>query len=83
MNNLSPAAESVLPEALLTFAPGCKRQAGVEASLLCGSEIDQPLAVCRDFNVACSIAAAAQSRGWSARTAVFGSLKAAIVPEQS
>ena len=81
VNNLSPAAESVLPE-LADVRAWLHRQAGVEASLLCGSG-STTFAVCRDFNVACSIAAAAQSRGWWARTTMFGSLKAAIVPEQS
>lgn len=81
VNNLSIAAESVLPE-LADVRAWLHRQAGVEASLLCGSG-STTFAVCRDFNVACSIAAAAQSRGWWARTTMFGSLKAAIVPEQS
>lgn len=81
VNNLSIAAESVLPE-LADVRAWLHRQAGVEASLLCGSG-STTFAVCRDFNVACSIAAAAQSRGWWARTTMFGSLKAAVVPEQS
>ena len=81
VNNLSIAAESVLPE-LADVRAWLHRRAGVEASLLCGSG-STTFAVCRDFNVACSIAAAAQSRGWWARTTMFGSLKAAVVPEQS
>ena len=81
VNNLSPAAESVLPE-LADVRAWLHRQAGVEASLLCGSG-STTFAVCRDFNVACSVAAAAQSRGWWARTTMFGSLKAAVVPDQS
>ena len=81
VNNLSPAAESMLPE-LADVRAWLHRQAGVEASLLCGSG-STTFAVCRDFNVACSVAAAAQSRGWWARTTMFGSLKAAVVPDQS
>ncbi len=81
VNNLSFAAESVLPE-LADVRAWLHRQAGVEASLLCGSG-STTFAVCRDFNVACSVAAAAQSRGWWARTTMFGSLKAAVVPDQS
>ena len=81
VNNLSPAAESVLPE-LADVRAWLHRQAGVEASLLCGSG-STTFAVCRDFNVACSVAAAAQSRGWWARTTMFGSLKAAVVPDRS
>lgn len=80
LNNLAPAAEDVLPE-LADVRAWLHRQEGVEASLLCGSG-STTFAVCRNFNAACSLAAAAQSRGWWARTTTFGSLKAAVVPEQ-
>lgn len=80
VNNLSPAAESVLPE-LADVRTWLHRQAGVEASLLCGSG-STTFAVCRDFNVACSIAAAAQSRGWWARTTCSARLRPPSYPSR-
>lgn len=80
VNNLAGAAESVCPE-LADVRAWLSGQDGVEASLLCGSG-STTFALCRDFNAACSLAAAAQSRGWWARTTMFGSLKAAVVPDQ-
>ena len=79
-NNLASAAEKLLPE-LADVRAWLDSQDGVEASLLCGSG-STTFAICRDFNAACSLAAAAQSRGWWARTTMFGSLKAAVVPDQ-
>ena len=79
-NNLASAAEKLLPE-LADVRAWLDGQDGVEASLLCGSG-STTFAICRDFNAACALAAAAQSRGWWARTTMFGSLKAAVVPDQ-
>ena len=79
-NNLASAAEKLLPE-LADVRAWLDSQDEVEASLLCGSG-STTFAICRDFNAACSLAAAAQSRGWWARTTMFGSLKAAVVPDQ-
>ncbi len=80
VNNLAAAAESVCSE-LADVRAWLANQDGVEESLLCGSG-STTFAICRDFNAACSLAAAAQSRGWWARTTMFGSLKAAVVPDQ-
>lgn len=79
-NNLASAAEKLLPE-LADVREWLQAQPGVETSLLCGSG-STTFAICSDFNAACSVAAAAQSRGWWARTTMFGSLKAAVVPDQ-
>ncbi|MBQ3106753.1 MAG: 4-(cytidine 5'-diphospho)-2-C-methyl-D-erythritol kinase [Eggerthellaceae bacterium] len=78
VNNLAPAAESILPE-LAEVRTWALSQQGVESVLLCGSGATT-FAVMSDFSQAMRVAAAAQAQGWWARTTMFASVKADVVP---
>lgn len=78
-NNLALASEKLVPELVDVRTWACA-QSGVTDVLLCGSG-SATFAVVRDFATACRVSAAAQAKGWWARTTLFGSLRAAIVPK--
>lgn len=78
-NNLSAAAESLLSE-LTEIRAWLQSQPEVEGVLLCGSG-STTFAVVGDFSQALRVAAAAQARGWWARSTMFGALKACVVPQ--
>ena len=78
-NNLAAASEKLVPE-LAEVRSWLREQQGVTDVLLCGSG-SATFAVVDDFAAACRVSAAAQARGWWARTTLFGSLRAAIVPK--
>ena len=77
-NNLASASERLMPE-LDEVKAWLQSQPGVEGVLLCGSG-STTFAVVNGVNEACRLTAAAQARGWWARSTTFGSLRAAIVP---
>ncbi len=79
VNNLSAAAESLLPE-LAEVRSWAQAQAGVKQVMLCGSGATT-FAITEDFATACDLAAAAQLKGWWARATMMSSLKAAIRPK--
>lgn len=77
-NNLTSAAESLMPE-LSEVRQWALAQPGVRDVLLCGSGATT-CAVVEDFATACALAAKAQLNGWWARATMFSSLKAAVRP---
>ncbi len=77
-NNLASASERLMPE-LDEVKAWLQSQPGVEGVLLCGSG-STTFAMVNGVNEACRLTAAAQAKGWWARSTTFGSLKAAIVP---
>ena len=77
-NNLAPASERLMPE-LEDVKAWVQAQPGVEDALLCGSG-STTFAVVESLNAACRLTAAAQAKGWWARSTTFGSLRAALVP---
>lgn len=82
-NGLTAASHSVSAQVAEVDA-WLREQTGVRSSqdvMLCGSGATT-FAVTDDFAAACSIAAAAQARGWWARATTFSSLRAAIVPQR-
>lgn len=78
-NNLSAAAERLVPE-LSAIREWAHVQPGVTDVLLCGSG-SATFAIVDDFGQASRLSAAAQAKGWWARTTLLGSLGAAIVPK--
>ena len=82
-NNLEAAAHEVLPE-LEDVRAWLVAQEGVASSenvRLCGSG-STTFAIADSFAAACSIAAAAQSRGWWARATTLSALRAAELPQR-
>lgn len=78
-NNLVRASERLLP-ALADVREWLEARSGeVEGILMSGSG-SATFAVCRDFQAACRVVAAARERGWWARTTTFGPSRAAVVP---
>ena len=77
-NNLSNAAEALLPElaAIRAWAQSCE---GARAVLLCGSG-SATFIVCETVNTALSIAHEAKKRGWWARSTSFSSMSAMVAP---
>lgn len=78
-NNLAAASEQLLPE-LKDIRTWMQSQPGVKEALLCGSG-SATFAVVDNLNSACRLAAAAQSKGWWARSSSFASLRATIVTQ--
>lgn len=84
LNNLAPAAESILPElaeirAWLSGCSGVMRGAdGQPAVLLCGSG-STTFAICEGFDAAYRICAEARSRGLWARTTNLSGIRAAVL----
>ena len=78
-NNLTAASERLLPE-LSAVREWAQSQPGVTDVLLCGSG-SATFAMVDDFGRACRLSAAAQARGFWARTTLLGSLRVAIVPK--
>ncbi|MDR0514047.1 MAG: hypothetical protein LBG81_02650 [Coriobacteriaceae bacterium] len=76
-NNLSLAAESILPE-LTTIRLWAQAALGVKGILLSGSG-SATIAVCTDLTAAGSLSAAAQAKGWWATTTTFNSQGASLV----
>lgn len=77
-NNLTAAAESLMPE-LAEIRAWALEQEGVKDVLLCGSGATTCVLV-EDFGTACGLVSAAQLKGWWARATMFSSLKAAVRP---
>lgn len=78
VNNLTPAAEQLLPE-LAEVRAWALAQEGVKEAMLCGSGATT-FAIVEDFATACELASAAQRNGWWARATMMSSLRAAIRP---
>ena len=78
-NNLVRASERLLPALADVREWLDGRDGEVEDALMSGSGA-ATFAVCRDFQAACRVVAAARERGWWARTTTFGPSRAAIVP---
>ncbi len=72
-NNLAPAAFTLMPE-LSDVWQWLDSQPGIEGALLCGSGATT-FALCDNFQVACSVVAAARKRGWWARATNLGSAR--------
>ncbi|MGI6105579.1 MAG: 4-(cytidine 5'-diphospho)-2-C-methyl-D-erythritol kinase [Raoultibacter sp.] len=79
-NNLSTAAETLLPE-LVRIRTWAQQQEGVEGVLLSGSG-SATIVVCDSFNHAHYLVSGAKMQGWWARTTSFSALRAAIVPKR-
>lgn len=78
-NNLSDAAESILPE-LAEIRSWAQSQPQVDGVLLSGSG-STTVVICNSFDTACKISSAARAKGWWTRATTFSSLRAAIVPK--
>lgn len=79
-NNLSAAAESILPE-LKKIREWAKDQEGVEEVILSGSG-SATIVVCNTFANASQLVSTAKAKGWWARTTSFSSLRASIIPKR-
>ncbi|MBQ9022271.1 MAG: 4-(cytidine 5'-diphospho)-2-C-methyl-D-erythritol kinase [Eggerthellaceae bacterium] len=77
-NNLAAASETLHDE-LSEVRSFLQHYPGVEGVLLCGSGAGT-FAVCENYEVGQALSAAAQSRGWWARSTSFASLAASILP---
>lgn len=78
-NNLAAASERLLPE-LKDIRIWMQSQPGVKEALLCGSG-SATFAVVDGLDNACRLAAAAQAKGWWARSSSFASLRATVIPQ--
>lgn len=78
-NNLAAASERLLPE-LKDIRIWMQSQPGVKEALLCGSG-SATFAVVDGLDDACRLAAAAQAKGWWARSSSFASLRATVIPQ--
>lgn len=78
-NNLTNAAESVLPE-LKQVGIWIDEQPESCESLLCGSG-STSFTICENMDDAYALVAKARNRGWWARSAAFSSIKASVIPK--
>lgn len=78
-NNLTSAAEQVLPELAKIHAWAAELK-GADRIILSGSG-SAILVLCDSFEEACSLVSEAQKKGWSARSSSFSQLRANIVPK--
>lgn len=79
-NNLSAAAERILPE-LTKIRKWAKDQEGIDEVLLSGSG-SATVVVCNSFDNAYQLVSAAKTEGWWARTTSFSSLRASIIQKR-
>lgn len=79
-NNLEAPAQSLLPE-LADIRAFAEAAHGVTGVILCGSG-SGTLATCDSFTAAQALAAAAQLKGWWARTTSFSGIHVAKIPER-